>query len=116
MILNTSQIISTTILHLYLQILKKKSTTEYLYLPDSVLSTLHRLSHIFFKLSLELRKLRYYNIVIYKKCMYLVTEKSKIKTSFIVGLHPQFLAHSSQNPRNFLRVKSKGSIFVVFEL
>ena len=50
-----------------------------------------------------------YDIVIYKKHVYLVIQMTKIYFSCIFGLHSQFLPHSS--PWNFLSDESNGSIF-----
>lgn len=38
---------------------------------------------------------------------------TKIYFSYIFGLYPQFLTHSSQNPWNFLSNNSNGVYFVV---
>lgn len=40
----------------------------------------------------------------------------KIYFSDIFGLHPRFLAHSSQNLWNFLNNKSNGASFIIFGL
>lgn len=38
---------------------------------------------------------------------------TKIYFSYIFGLYPQFLTHSSQNPWNFLSNNSNGVYFVI---
>lgn len=43
-----------------------------------------------------------YDIVTYRKYIYLVIQMTEIYFSGIFGLHPQFLAHHSQTPWNFL--------------
>ena len=49
--------------------------------------------------------------VIYKKYIYLVTQRTKMYFSHTFGLPPQFLAHSFQNPWNFLSNKSSERTF-----
>ena len=43
-----------------------------------------------------------YNIVIYMKYINLVIQRTQIHFSDTFGLHPQFLAHSSHAPWDFL--------------
>ena len=44
---------------------------------------------------------------------YLVIQMTKIYLTYTFGLLPQFLAHSSQNPWNFMRYKSTGTSFAI---
>lgn len=59
---------------------------------------------------------QHYKTVIFGKHIDLAIRMTKIYFSHIFGLYPQFLAHSSPNPSNFLSCRSNGASFVTISV